>query len=159
MPIPGIPFIVLDYKTQVVMNASVPVTGYSNIGARFNLSADQGFTYIDGGTNITPTGALKSDKVEKTQEPRTGAPGPVGLSWGINFPRIEIGIPGIVTGWIQSGYLIGGDYTMVPACQQAKTSMIGSYGWSLGALGVTVASGSNTFWKKEKVLLKVGQCP
>jgi hypothetical protein len=159
-PIPNVPFIILEFKTQVVLNASIPVLdGYSNIGMRFNLSADQGFQYLDAGKNITPTGALKTDKTEKTKEPRTGASGPVALSWGINFPRIEIGIPGLTTGWVQSGYLIGGDYTMMPACQQAKSQVIGSCGWSLGAFGVTVASKSTTLWSKETVHLKAGQCP
>jgi hypothetical protein len=159
VPIPNVPFIFLEYSTQVVLNASVPVTGSSNLGVRFNLNADQGFQFLDGGKNITATGALKSEKIEKTKEPMTGAPGPMGLSWGINFPRIEISIPGITAGWVQSGYLVGGDYTMMPPCQQAKAQLIGSCGWSLGAFGVTIASGNKTLWSKEKVLLKAGQCP
>ena len=80
--------------------------------------------------------------------------------FGIGFPRTGFSLTGTQTSvWIQPAYLIGGDYTMIPACQQAKAQFIGSTGYGLGALGVSVASGTKVLWQKEKVFLKAGQCP
>lgn len=158
-PIPQLPFFVFEIKCQVVLNMVVPPDGSTLLKARFIYEADQGIRYVDG-SGFSAIANIRSEKVEKANEPRTGASSPISVSWGLGFPRTGFSLAGTETNvWIQPAYLIGGDYTMLPPCQQAKAMFIGSTGYNLGALGVSLASGSKTLWSKETVLLKVGQCP
>jgi hypothetical protein len=157
-PIPQIPFFTIKIKALVVMNGVVPPEGSCLMKARFRYDVDQGFSYTTGGA--LPRMLVRSEEFDKTgPDPRTGAASAASLSFGLGFPRVELEFLNTRIAWIQPAYLLGGDYTAFPACQQAKAQFIGSAGYGIGAFGVTLASGSKTLWQKEKVLLKAGNCP
>lgn len=159
IPIPQMPVFVFEVKTLIVMNASVPGDGSSLIKARFKYDVDGGFHYVNGGT-VQSIAQLRGEEVTKQNEPRTGASSPIAISWGLALPKLELKFLDTPIGWIQSAYLIGGDYTpFFPPCQQAKAQFIGAAGYGIGAFGFTLISGSRTLWQKETVFLKTGQCP
>jgi hypothetical protein len=90
---------------------------------------------------------------------QTGASSAIGVNYGMAFPRLEIGIfDNIVVPYVQTSFLIGGDYTFTPACQQAKSQFIGACGVNFKFLGFSY-NAKKTLWQEEKVLLKSGDCP
>lgn len=157
-PIPQIPFFTIKIKALVVMNGVIPPEGSCLMKAKFSYDVDQGFSYTTGGA--LPKMLVRREEFDKIgSDPRTGAASAASLSFGLGFPRVELEFLNTRIAWIQPAYLLGGDYTAMPACQQAKAQFIGSAGYGIGAFGITLASGSKTLWQKEKVLLKAGQCP
>jgi hypothetical protein len=159
LPIPQMPILQFEVKTLVVLNASVPPDGSSLIKARFKYDVDGGFSYVDG-KQVQSIAQLRGEEVIKENEPRTGASSPVAVSWGLALPKLELKFLDTPIGWVQTAYLIGGDYTPhFPACQQAKAQFIGAAGYGVGAFGFTLASGSKTLWQKEHIFLKTGNCP
>lgn len=159
-PIAGIPFFLFEIKALIVMNASVPPDGSSLIAAKFRYTAEQGFRFVKGDQKPSAIVNLQSNEFDKTsQQPHTGASGPVAISWGIAAPRFEITLGGTTVAWVHAAYLLGGDYVMLPKpCQRAQLGFYGAYGWALGGFGLTLASGSGNLWKHEKVILKAGDC-
>ncbi|MBC8146171.1 MAG: hypothetical protein H7X80_11355 [bacterium] len=159
LPIPQMPVFTFEVKTLIVINANVPGDGSSLIKARFKYDVDGGFKYVNG-TSVRSIAQLRGDEVTKQNEPRTGASSGVAISWGLALPKLELKFLDTPIGWVQTAYLIGGDYTPAfPACQRAKAQFIGAAGYGIGAFGFTLASGSTTLWQKEYVFLKTAQCP
>lgn len=164
LPLSPIPFLFLDLKCLVVMNAVVPQGASTLLEYKFKYDSDQGFTYHKGANKASPFVNLRDYSFENLKQPQSGAPGAMALSWGLGIPRFELnlGAPEIYNttiGWFHSAYLVGGDYTFQPPCQQSKAAFLGAYGWALGAFGLNVISGSGNLWKYEKVFLKAGDCP
>ncbi|MCL5990985.1 MAG: hypothetical protein M1419_02655 [Bacteroidetes bacterium] len=165
-PIAGIPFIWFEIKCLVVMNASVPKEQAAScqLDYKFKYNADLGLQFNKATQKCDKKANLRSNEFTEINKPHSGASGAMALSWGLAVPRFEIniGLPefyNTTVGWIHAAYLVGGDYTFYPACQQAKAGFYGAYGWALGAFGVSVAGGSGNLWTKEKVFLKAGNCP
>ena len=159
LPVPQMPVFKFEVKTLVVLNAVVPGDGSSLVKARFKYDVDGGFKYVDG-QGVQSIAQLRGEEVTKANEPRTGASSPIAVSWGLALPKLELKFLDTPIGWVQTAYLIGGDYTPhFPACQQAKAQFIGAAGYGIGAFGFTLVSGSKTLWQKEHVFLKAGNCP
>lgn len=162
MPFLTIPFLVgpipftATIRMQLVANAVVPLEGSSQVSARFKYDSEAGFTY--NGTSVEANAKAGTFSIDKNIA-QTGAAGAIGINWGIGFPRLELGMFGeSLVPYVQTACLIGGDFTFTPPCQQARAQFIGSCGYNLKILGVSVLSGSKTLWQQEKVLLKAGQC-
>ena len=91
---------------------------------------------------------------------QTGASSAIGANFGLAFPRLEIGIfDKLIVPWIHTAFLIGGDYTFTPPCQQAKCQFIGACGIDFKFLLGYSYSLNKTLWQEEKVLLQAGECP
>ena len=89
----------------------------------------------------------------------TGASTAIGANFGLAFPRLELAIFGeSVVPWIQTAFLIGGDFTFTPPCQQAKSTFIGACGVNFSFFGLGY-SANHKFWEEEKVLLQTAECP
>ncbi|MCX6155844.1 MAG: hypothetical protein NT007_16990 [Candidatus Kapabacteria bacterium] len=158
IPVEGLPFLLFKTKLYVVMNAICPPDGSSIIAARVKYSASEGLTYHKDTRDCTPTGTVKTVTYDGDGTPHTASASPISVSWGIGLPRFEIEFLKTTLGSVMSAYLIGGNYTTFPACQQAILGFYGSYSWGLGAFGVTIVGGKGPLWKYEKCLLNVGQC-
>lgn len=140
---------------QLVANAVVPLEGSSQVSARFKYDSEAGFTY--NGTSVEANAKAGTFSIDKNIA-QTGAAGAIGINWGIGFPRLELGMFGeSLVPYVQTACLIGGDFTFTPPCQQARAQFIGSCGYNLKILGISVLSGLKTLWQQEKVLLKAGQ--
>lgn len=158
-PVPELPFIAFTIKALVVMNAVVPPDGSTLLEANFKYTLDQGLEFDRKNLVVLPILDIKKREFDKTQQqPHTAASSPVAMSWGLAFPRYEVSLFTSTLAWVQPSYLIGGDYTPFPACQQAKVRFIGACGWGLGVLGASSFVGSKTLWDQEKVVLKAGAC-
>lgn len=150
-PIP----VFINIKAQIVIKAVVPLDGSAQVTAKFKYDSKTGFKYngYDFSANAN-VGPYTIDK-EITQ---TGASGAIGVNFGIGFPRLEVGIfDEVIVPWIQTAFLIGGDFTFTPPCQQAKASFIGGYGVDFSLLGLK-ASFTRNLWQKDEILLKSGEC-
>ncbi|TAL67896.1 MAG: hypothetical protein EPN82_12485 [Bacteroidetes bacterium] len=165
-PIAGIPFIWFEIKCLVVMNAHVPPEEVAScqLDYKFKYNADLGLQFNKATQKCDKKANLRSNEFTEIDKPESGATGGMALSWGLAVPRFEIniGLPefyNTTVGWIHAAYLVGGDYTSFPACRRAQAGFYGAYGWALGAFGVTLKGGSGNLWTKEKVFLKVGDCP
>jgi hypothetical protein len=162
-PIAGIPFVWFEIKCLVVMNAVLPADASTFLDYKFKYNADFGLQYDPGTQSCNNTVNLRSNDFQEMDKPHSASASAMEMSWGIAVPRFEVnvGVPeffNTTVGWIQAAYLVGGDYTFYPACQEAKADFLGAYGWSLGAFGMSVASGTGNLWKQEKVFLKAGNC-
>lgn len=151
-PIP----VFINIKVLFVMNCLVPVDGSSQVEVKFEYNSTTGIKY--DGVNVSADASMGDHKMDKLKA-QTGASSAVAANFGLAFPRLEIGIfDDVIVPWIQTAFLIGGDYTFTPPCQQAKSQFIGACGINLSALGFSY-SVNKTLWQQEKVLLKSGDCP
>jgi len=151
-PIP----VTINVKVLFVFNCAVPVDGSSQVETRFTYNSTTGIRY--DGTKVTADASMGDQSMEKNKA-QTGASSAISASFGLAFPRLEIGIfKEIIVPWIHTAFLIGGDYTVYPACQQAKSQFIGACGLNLSFLGFSY-NANTVLWQEEKVLLQSGDCP
>jgi hypothetical protein len=148
--------VVINLKVLFVINCVVPVDGSSQVEVKFEYTSTTGFKY--DGTTVSADASMGDQSMDKNIA-QTGASSAIGVNFGLAFPRIEIGIfKELIVPWIQTAFLIGGDYTFTPPCQQAKCQYIGACGFDFSFFGFGY-SGKKTLWQEEKVLLKSGDCP
>ncbi|MBN1415683.1 MAG: hypothetical protein JW973_11330 [Bacteroidales bacterium] len=146
----------INLKVMFVMNCYVPVDGSSQVEVKFTYNSTTGIKY--NGTNVSVDASMGDQSMEKSIA-QTGASSAIGANFGLAFPRLEIDILGeAIVPWIHTAFLIGGDYTFTPPCQQAKCQFIGACGVNFSFLGFGYKA-NHTFWQEEKVLLKAGECP
>jgi hypothetical protein len=151
-PIP----VTLNLKVLFVINCVVPVDGSSQVEVRFGYNSTTGIQY--NGIDVSADASMGNQSMDKNIA-QTGASSAIGANFGLAFPRLEIGIFNeLIVPWIQTAFLIGGDYTFTPACQQAKSQFIGACGVNFSFLGFSY-SANTTLWQEEKVLLQSGDCP
>ncbi|MCX6225428.1 MAG: hypothetical protein NTV01_11885 [Bacteroidia bacterium] len=150
-PIP----VIINVKVLFVINCVVPVDGSSQVEAKFEFNSTTGIKY--NGTEVSADASIGDQSINKNKA-QTGASSAIGVNFGLAFPRLEIGIFGeVIVPYIQTSFLIGGDYTFTPPCQQAKAQFIGACGVDLSFFGFGY-SAKKTFWQEEKILLKSGDC-
>ncbi len=151
-PIP----VVLDVKVLFVANAVVPLDGSARVSATFEFNSQTGVKY--NGTDVSAEANIGPFKISKNTA-ETGASNAISASFGLAFPRIELGIFGnVIVPYAQTAFLVGGDFTFTPACQQAQAEFIGAIGYEFEFLGFAT-SGKKTLWDEKKFLLKSGECP
>jgi len=151
-PIP----VMINVKVLFVFNCSVPVDGSSQIEVKFTYNSTTGIKY--NGTTVSADASMGDQSMDKNVA-QTGASSAIAASFGLAFPRLEIGVFGeIIVPWIHTAFLIGGDYTFNPACQQAKSQFIGACGLNLGFLGFGY-NANTVLWQVEELLLQSGDCP
>jgi hypothetical protein len=158
-PIPDLPFLVYELRALLVLNASIPSDGSCDIGMRIQYSSDQGFQFDPQTKNVRPTSNMNWKGFTPAYPPKTAASGPIGVSFGMAYPRVEVNIAGTKTGaWLHTAGLIGGDFTMFPVCRQAKATAILAGGLKLGipALNTEI---KKTIWQKDTTFFKTGDCP
>lgn len=149
--------VVVNVRVQVVINAVVPPDGSSLIEAQFKYNSGTGFKFSQG--NILGLGGAGEHKEEKIKA-QTGASTPIGVNFGIGFPRLEFKLfdADVLVPWMQTALLVGGDFTTgVHPCQMMKTQFIGAAGVDMQMLGITLKR-NTTLWTMEKVHLKAGDC-
>ncbi len=148
--------VTINLKVLFVVNCVVPVDGSSQIEARFTYNSTTGVKY--DGTKVSADASIGEQSQEK-KIAQTGASTAIGANFGLAFPRLEIAVfDDNIVPWIQTAFLIGGDFTFTPPCQQAKSMFIGACGVDLSFFGLGY-SAEHTFWQEEKVLLQTAECP
>jgi hypothetical protein len=158
-PIPDLPFLVYELKAHLVLNASVPSDGSCDIGLRIQYNSDQGFQFDPQTKNLRPQSNINWKGFTPAYPPKTAASGPIGVSFGIAYPRVEVNIAGTKTGaWVHTAGVIGGDFTMFPVCRQAKATAIVAGGLKLGVTGLSTEI-KKTIWQKDTTFFKTGDCP
>ena len=151
-PIP----VTINMKVLFVFNCSVPVDGSSQIEVKFNYNSTTGIQY--NGTSVSANASMGDQSMDKNIA-QTGASTAIAANFGLAFPRLEIGVfEDVIVPYIQTAFLIGGDYTFNPACQQAKSQFIGACGLNLSFLGFSY-NANTVLWQEEKILLQSGDCP
>ena len=152
----GIP-VVVNVKVLFVAQTAVPPEGSSLMSARFTYDSSTGIGYMPG-KGVFVLGEVGDFDIVKEQA-QTGAASAIAINFGLGFPRLELQIFGeSIIPWIHTAFLLGGDYTFYPACQQAKAMFIGACGFKLKFFGLFEAEGSTTLWNEEKILLQAGDC-
>jgi len=145
----------INLKVLFVINCVVPVDGSSQVEVKFEYNSTTGIKY--NGTEVSADASIGDQSMDKNKA-QTGASSAIGVNFGLAFPRLEIGVfDELIVPWIQTAFLIGGDYTFTPACQQAKSQFIGACGFDLSFLGFGY-SAKKTLWQEEKILLQSGDC-
>lgn len=151
-PIP----VMINLKVLFVINCVVPVDGSAQVEVKFSYNSVAGIKY--DGTSVSADASMGDQSMDKNIA-QTGASSAIGVNFGLAFPRLEIGVfDEVIVPWIQTAFLIGGDYTFTPPCQQAKSQFIGACGVDFSFLGFGY-SANKTLWQEEKILLKSGDCP
>ena len=149
--------VVIKVKVLFLMNCVVPVDGSSQVEVKFEYNSTTGIKY--NGTEVSADASM-GDKSMDENITQTGASSAIGANFGLAFPRLEIGVfDQLVIPWIHTAFLIGGDYTFTPPCQQAKCQFIGACGVDFKFLLGYSYSANTTLWQVEKVLLQAGECP
>ncbi|NJK96610.1 MAG: hypothetical protein HC905_18315 [Bacteroidales bacterium] len=151
-PIP----VIINLKVLFVINCYVPVDGSSQVEVKFKYNSTTGIKY--DGYDVSADASAGTPSMDESIT-ETGASSSIAANFGLAFPRLEIGVfDEVIVPWIQTAFLIGGDYTFTPPCQQAKCQFIGACGFDFSFLGFSY-SAKKTLWQQEKVLLKSGDCP
>jgi hypothetical protein len=151
-PIP----VFINVKVLFVLNCVVPVDGSSQVEVKFSYNSVTGIKYENG--TVSADASMGDQNMDKNKA-QTGASSAIGANFGLAFPRLEIGVfDEVIVPWIQTAFLIGGDYTFTPPCQQARSQFIGACGLDLSFLGFGY-SANKTLWQMEKILMKSGDCP
>lgn len=146
----------INLKVLFLMNCVVPVDGSSRVEVTFSYNSTTGVKY--DGTNVTADASIGDHNMDK-KTAETGASSAIGANFGLAFPRLEIAaFDESVVPWIHTAFLIGGDYTFTPPCQQARSQFIGACGIDFSFLGLKY-SVKKTLWQEEKILLRAGECP
>jgi hypothetical protein len=146
----------INVKVLFVVNCVVPVDGSSQVEVKFEYNSTTGIKY--NGTDVSVDASAGERSMDKNIA-ETGASSAIGANFGLAFPRLEIGIFGEhIVPWIQTAFLIGGDFTFTPPCQQAKSQFIGACGIDFSFFGLGYKA-NKTLWQEEKVLLQAGECP
>lgn len=160
-PLPQLPFFVFEIKALGVVNAVVPTDGSCDIGVRMQYVSNQGFQWDPQVKNLLPRSDVQQWKGFKpTRDPKTAASGPVGVSAGIAFPRLEVGIVGTKTNaWVQTAGLVGGDFTVFPVCRRAQASVIVAAGANIGLDVGPVLGVKKLLWQRDTMLFKSAGCP
>jgi hypothetical protein len=152
----GIP-VFINVKVLFLMNCVVPVDGSSQVEVKFEYNSTTGIKYngIEASADASIGNRNMSENITQT-----GASSAIGANFGLAFPRLEVEVlDEAIVPWIHTAFLIGGDYTFTPPCQQAKCQFIGACGINLKLLLGYSYSASKTLWQEEKVLLQAGECP
>lgn len=158
-PLPELPFLIFDLKALVVINAVVPTDGSCDIGMRLKYKTNQGIEFDPQTKNVKTRSDMDWKGFSPTKAAQTAASGPIGVNFGMAYPKVELTIVGTKTGAsIQASGLIGGDFTMFPVCRQAKASAILAGGLTIGVDGLNTGI-SKTIWRKDTTFLKSGECP
>ena len=148
--------VTINLKVLFVFNCSVPVDGSSQVEVKFTYNSTTGIKY--NGTTVSADASMGKQNMDKNIA-QTGASSAIAANFGLAFPRLEVGVfEDIIVPWIHTAFLIGGDYTFTPACQQAKSQFIGACGLNLSFLGFSY-NANTVLWQEEKVLLQSGDCP
>jgi hypothetical protein len=150
-PIP----VMINVKVLFVINCVVPVDGSSQVEVKFDYNSTTGIKY--NGIDVSADASIGDQSMNKNKA-QTGASSAIGVNFGLAFPRLEIGVfDELIVPWIQTAFLIGGDYTFTPPCQQAKSQFIGACGVDLSFFGFGY-NAKKTLWQEEKILLQSGDC-
>ena len=150
-PIP----VVLNVTVKFVANAVVPLDGSARVSANFEFDSQTGVKY--NGTDVSAEANIGPFKISKNTA-ETGASNAISASFGLAFPRIELGIFGnVIVPYAQTAFLVGGDFTFMPACQRAQAEFIGAIGYEFEFLGFSKSDEYN-LWDEKKFLLKSGDC-
>lgn len=146
----------VNVKVFFVAEAFVPPEGSAQVSAKFTYNSSTGVKYSLGG-DVQANGDEGSYSIKK-KKAQTGAASAIGINFGLGFPRLEVGIFGsLLVPWVHTAFLVGGDFTFTPACQQAKAAYIGACGYDFGILGYE-KKGIKNLWFIEEILLQSGDC-
>ncbi|MEA1877419.1 MAG: hypothetical protein U9N86_11190 [Bacteroidota bacterium] len=146
----------VNVKVFFVAEAFVPPEGSAQVSAKFTYNSGTGVKYSLGG-DVQANGDEGSYSIKK-KKAQTGAASAIGINFGLGFPRLEVGIFGsLLVPWVHTAFLVGGDFTFTPACQQAKAAYIGACGYDFGILGYE-KKGIKNLWYIEEILLQSGDC-
>lgn len=149
--------VMLKMKLILVINAVVPLEGFSQVSAKFSYNSTTGFNF--DGVDASLNASMGTINIEKNIA-QTGAPGQIGANFGIGFPRLELSIANeILVPYIQTAFLIGGFYrTGTKPCQEAKAAFLGHVGMNLNITKDIKFKWNKELWNFEKILLQSGVC-
>lgn len=119
----------------------------SQASFRVRYDADQGFSFA--GERAEPTSTVRNHEVEVTDETVSAGAIAVGFGFGLEFPRMELGVFGeTVVPYFAIDNYAHSVYTFDPACQQGGLRTRAVAGVSLSFFGVGYAR-ETELWKRE----------
>ncbi len=157
-PVPGmyIPA-TIDLKVLFTFMFQIPLSGSTNVTARFKYDSETGFTF--NGTEASAGGQMGDIEVSKG-EIATGAPSFIGARFGVAFPRLALSVADdLLVPWIHTAYQISGTYTMgTKPCQESIGHYIGACGLDINVFDIWKYNKVINLWDKQIVLLRAGDC-
>lgn len=132
--------------------------GKSSSGGSVVVTYDSDLGFDIRSNVASPRKALR-DVVGKlgSGETVTAGFGPVGFAWGWEFPRFELGLPGVGTyAFITLDTYMAGQFTPgttltsdIPPCQRADVTVHAISGYRIEALGFRPLDARTTLWEKK----------
>lgn len=151
-PIP----VFINVNVLFVISCSVLEAGSSDVEVQFTYASTTGIKF--NGSTVSADASMGDLSMEKIRAESIGSSGATAANFGFAFPRIEIGLfDRVLIPFIQTAFLIGGDYSLYPVCQQARSQYIGACGLDLTFFGIEYAQ-TTTLWQEEEKLLQSGSC-
>jgi hypothetical protein len=151
-PIP----VFINVYALFVINCSVGEAGSSDVEVGFSYQSTTGINF--NGSTVTADATMGDPIMVKNQAETVTAGEATAANFGFAFPRIEIRMyDQAIMPWIQTAFLIGGDFSLYPVCQQARSQYLGACYLDLTFLGLEYSQ-ATTLWQEEKMLLQSGSC-
>jgi len=151
-PIP----VFINIYALFVINSSVGEGGSSDVEVGFTYHSTTGIKF--NGSTVTADASMGEVSMVKNKAETVAAESATAANFGFAFPRIEIRMyDQAVVPWIQTAFLIGGDFSLYPVCQQARSQYLGACYLDLTFLGIEYSQ-AKTFWQEEEKLLQSGSC-
>jgi hypothetical protein len=151
-PIP----VLLKLKAALQIVPELRVDQASSGGSyKVSYTSDQGFGVENN--LLGELGQLHKVSVGQSGETGSAGWGPVGLGFGIEFPRLEVTILGQTIAFVTIKTYSTSLFLTEPPCQMGTTLIFAKAGYQLGLLGFTIAEGDQEIWRKEYVKYKDDQ--
>ncbi len=118
-PIP----VVLNVKIQFVMNCIVHPEASALLTIDFTYDSDIGFSC--DGVHVLPGEGGRSQSFDKNGDQNTAAARAMQVSFGVGFPRVELGLfRESIVPWAQIAYVIGGGFSTMLLCKNVEGGFI-----------------------------------
>ncbi len=151
-PIP----VFINVYALFVVNCSVGEAGSSDVEVGFSYQSTTGIKF--NGSTVTADATMGDPIMVRNQAETVAAGEATAANFGFAFPRIEIRMyDQAIMPWIQTAFLIGGDFSLYPVCQQARSQYLGACYLDLTFLGLEYSQ-ATTLWQEETMLLQSGSC-
>ncbi|MFT6879498.1 MAG: hypothetical protein ACJARG_000423 [Arcticibacterium sp.] len=139
-----------DIGIQFVSKLHIPdIQSSATAESKLSISTDAGLEYK--GTTVETSAKIEKDEItDGTFDSAANLGQPIDVQFGIAFPRIGLNIVGQEVAYVHTGFTTGSSLYWGPLCKSGYVKFLVEGGYSLKALGQTIAEDKKIFAESQK---------